>query len=254
MKIILVPFDSTKAIQLIDEYYHSNGYIIDSYYEDHILESDHYLVSLDGKSIGQISVFKPGTLVHYAINELYLSVNTAVFRQIVEIIKLEDIYVSTDNSILLNNGLEVSKTVEVQDCIYQLVPRMKDSECKNELNLATRDDISTIKDLDDGFFKNLDDNIKNHQLYIGRNSNEIFGFGIIERNRILKEYASIGMFVVKEKRGKGYGSQILKCLISKANSLGWIPMAGCLSKNQYSRNALEMSGMYSKTRLLRIKV
>ena len=119
---------------------------------------------------------------------------------------------------------------------------------------AEETDIPGIRNTDGGFFKNLENNIKNGELFIGRDGENIVSYGIIEKSRLFSDLASIGMFVLGNERGKGYGALTLINLIHQCQDSGIRPIAGCFVKNQYSVFALKKAGMISFNRLLKISV
>jgi RimJ/RimL family protein N-acetyltransferase len=69
---------------------------------------------------------------------------------------------------------------------------------------------------------------------------------------LLPDLASLGMFVVKEQRGKHYGSNMIRALIEFCLTKNITPVAGCFAKNEFSRNALSRAGMVSHARLLKV--
>jgi len=242
------------ALASIKSYYKKHNYIIDSYYEDHILEAEHYSITNTGLKVGIISIFKTETIVHFSILDKYMELHNELFNYAVSLIKPKDVYVSTENALLLCNALDHYSNIIIQDCVYQIV--INRNKRISEINTikATVSDKDIIQKFDNGFFKNLDDNLEKEQIYIGKYNNEIICFGIIEQNKILSQYASIGMFVRKEHRGKSYGSEMLKCLMNECSLNGLVPIAGCFMDNKYSRNALNRAGMFNRIKLLKIKI
>lgn len=63
--------------------------------------------------------------------------------------------------------------------------------------------------------------------------------------------ASIGMFVMPDKRQNGYAASILKVLQKLVESKGYKARSGCWYYNHNSKKSMESAGAFSKTRLLR---
>lgn len=226
---------------------------IDTYYEDHIIESTHFVIILNSKKCGYFSVFEHVLLTQFVIGEQYLPSAQEIFLEVLAISKAKEIYCSTSDKLLLLMSLDKQKEVIVQDFVFQpgFPQPGKPGFC---LLKAEETDIPRIKNTDGGFFKNLENNIKNGELFIGRDSENIVSYGIIEKSRLFNDLASIGMFVFEDERGKGYGALTLINLIQQCQDSGIRPIAGCFVKNQYSVNALQKAGMISLNRLLKISV
>jgi hypothetical protein len=226
---------------------------IDSYYEDHIIESKHFEIMLDNEKCGYYSVFNNEMLTQFVLYEKHLSKAQELFQEVLRKSEIKEIYLSTSDRLLLILALDIQKEVVVQDYIYQAGG---EKECKRgfELKRAVEKDIPAIKKTDEGFFKNLENNIKNEELFIGIDGNESVSYGIIEKSKIFNDLASIGMFVLGKERGKGYGAFTIINLIKLCEKANIRPIAGCFARNQYSVNALKMAGMISMSRLLKIRV
>ena len=229
------------------------GESIDSYYEDHIIESIHYQIDIDGLYAGYISIFENNMVTQFFLIDDYLNWASDVFAYIMNSISINSIYVSTCDKLLLITALEYSKRIEIQDYIFHVV---KTISLNNHFNIrkANNSDITGILNSHDGFFKNLEQNVHNGELFIGIYENNIVSYGIIEKSKIFHELASLGMFVIKNERGKGFGSKTVVGLIHYCKDNKIQPIAGCFSKNKYSVNALKNAGMCSTNRLLKVDI
>jgi len=83
--------------------------------------------------------------------------------------------------------------------------------------------------------------------------NELVGFGVIEKGIIREDLQSIGMFVVREFRRLGIGTNILKELKIIVKARGKKAISGCWYYNHNSLKTQLKSGNYCGTRLLRVK-
>jgi hypothetical protein len=81
----------------------------------------------------------------------------------------------------------------------------------------------------------------------------IVGFGIIDYQRIVDTYASLGLIILEEHRQKRYGASALLKLRDIAAGKGRIPVSECQYCNHSSKKLMESVGGYVKSRLLRIR-
>jgi GNAT superfamily N-acetyltransferase len=226
---------------------------IDSYYEDHIIESTHYRISIDTVICGYTSVFSNTMMTQFTLKEIFLPKAREVFSQVLRLTGVSEIYLSTSDSLLLVMALDNCSAMDVQDYVFQ----MGNTLCCNsgfQVQKAELKDAGLVEAKHEGFFPSVQEKIAREELFIGRDGDDVVSFGVIENSKLLDDHASLGMFVVKEERGKGYGSMTIARLIDLCLHKGITPVAGCFSKNGYSVNALFNAGMYSKARLLKIKI
>lgn len=252
MNIKFTPVDLSEIkpelLKNIESYHHP----IDSYYEDHVIESRHYRIVIETTTSGYISIFDNKMLTQFHLDK-FNCLAGEVFMELLSNKRIAEMYVSTSDSQLLVLALDNQKGIDVQDYVFQVdVPNV----CIPEFTIKTAESIDKELILmnHDGFFQNIEDNLARKELYICRNEDIPVSFGIIEKSKLNENYASIGMFVVKSERGRGYGSMTIIRLIEMCQKNRVIPVAGCFSKNEYSKKALLKAGMYSNMRLLKIKV
>ena len=123
------------------------------------------------------------------------------------------------------------------------------------LELANMEKDEEILNICHDFLESEIENIKrgiDEEIYIARYENKIIGFGIIEYQKIVNIYASIGMIVCEEYRQKGFGTNILNGLKNIVKAKGLQAISGCWYYNHNSKKTMESAGAYSKTRLLRV--
>ncbi len=226
---------------------------IDSYYEDHIIDSRHYVMLMESERCGYFSVFQNEMLTQFSLYEKFWVKAQEIFREILAKSQVKEIYLSTSDKLLLLMALDEQKGTIAQDMVFQEGIEIKRS-ARFFIRKAEKKDIPQIKNTDGGFFKNLEKNIENEELFIGVDDKKVVSYGIIEKSRMFDDLASIGMFVLKEERGKGYGAFTIDNLIRECKSLAIKPIAGCFSANQYSVNALKKAGMVSRSHLLKVKI
>jgi hypothetical protein len=73
----------------------SYGEYIDSYYEDHIIESKHYRIVVDDADYGYVSLFEDEMITQFSVHDEFVNNANIVFDKIIDIKSPKNIYVST---------------------------------------------------------------------------------------------------------------------------------------------------------------
>lgn len=226
---------------------------IDSYLEDHILKSQHFKIMRDSKIIGYFSIFEKELLTQFYLEKEYRSMGQEIFDKIRRYENIQRAYIPTCDEFFLSHGIDYSKRIETQAYFFQEnkknIPRekiIKGFSCK----LAKEQDIKFISEQTRDFFNDLKLQIKNQEIYIGYKDEKIVSFGVMEKSKIHRNIASIGMFTISGNRQEGIGRNTLLKLKEICHNEGMTPIAGCWYYNHNSKKTLESAGMYSQTRLL----
>ena len=93
---------------------------IDSYYEDHVIESTHFEILLDNKKCGYYSVFEEKLLTQFSLDQKLYALAQEIFREVLEKSGVKEIYLSTSDKLLLLSALDEQKGVVVQDYVFQV--------------------------------------------------------------------------------------------------------------------------------------
>jgi|SaaInlV_130m_DNA_2_1039683.scaffolds.fasta_scaffold25677_1 thymidine kinase len=230
---------------------------IDSFLEGHILRSKYFNIELDGNVIGYTAIHKKSLLSQFFIIDEHKSISQEVYFQIKRLSEVTKIFVPTCDEFFLSHAIESNRGVEIQAYFFQdhkkQIESQKDLE-NFDLVIANECDISFIKEKSGDFFDDLEKSILSKEIFIGLNKGEKVSFGILEVSKLLGEYASIGMFVIEEKRQQGFGVKTLLRLKHCCYDMEINPIAGCWYYNHNSKKTLEKAGMYTKTRLLNIQL
>ena len=80
---------------------------------------------------------------------------------------------------------------------------------------------------------------------------DLVGFGVVEIGRVVKSIASIGMYVMEDKRRQGYAKNILRRLKEMVEEEGYHARSGCWYYNHNSLKSMICAGAYPKSRLLK---
>jgi len=230
----------------------SYGAPVDSYYEDHVLESKQYRIIADSAIRGYASVFSGSMITQFSLDGEGVRRAPEIFDRVAGLGLFSEMYVPTADPLFLALALDNASAVEAQDFVFQASADVMRPAAGFALRKAVAGDKDFIKARDDDFFKNADRNIADGELHIGEQDGEPVSFGIVERSKLLDGVASLGMFVIGAHRGRNFGAMTIAALIGACAGAGITPVAGCFAKNLHSRAALEKAGMYSVTRLLKV--
>jgi predicted acetyltransferase len=252
--IIIMECEYKYLRKYISEYYINNGTIVDSFWETQVRESKFYKITDDNDIVGYFAIHKETVLVLFNIFEKYRNISQELFTIIKKYESVKEALIPTGDEFFISHAFDNYTKIENQ-AYFSIYTDKNPKEILNiELQLADIEkDMETLKLCYD-FLKSEIENKKNNideEIYIAKHGNNIIGFGIIEYQKIVDIYASIGMIVREEFRQKGYGANILNSLKNIVKSKGIIPISGCWYYNHNSKKTMESAGAYSKTRLLR---
>jgi len=242
---------------LISEYVKKLSSPIDSFLEDHIIQSTFYSICDSSKVIGYYAIHKNQCLTQFYLGLPYYHVSQKIFNHVLEDNSVQSIMVPTCDELFLSMVLDHDYKIEKQAYFFQdnKVEIPKEKLYKNgDLRVAVKNDAKKIKEVCQDFIDELEDRIENKQIFTLVEGNILIGIGIVERSKLLDRYASIGMFTNEQYRKKGIGRTMIHhlkewCYDNHLNSI-----CGCWYYNVHSKQTLESAGMVSKTRLLNIKV
>ncbi|HAS73729.1 MAG TPA: N-acetyltransferase [Clostridiales bacterium UBA8960] len=244
---------------LIRQYYESNRITVDSFWEDHVIKSNHYQIISNHDVIGFFAIFEKMTLTLFHVFDQHAQLGCHLFQLVKRYEQITNAFVPTGDEFFLSHCLDHFMRIEKQAyfSIYRDEPLDSDRQIDLELiRILTETDTELLSLAGDFFDEDAADRILNgsdyFQVYKVAHNGEIVGFGVIELGRVIKNIASIGMFVMEDKRQKGYAANILKILQRHVESKGYQAISGCWYYNHNSLKSMESAGAYSKTRLLRV--
>lgn len=238
-------------------YVRENRITVDSFWEDHVAESNHYII-VDGQdTVGFFAIHGGSMIVLFYVAPYYANLSQELFARIKKYEQVTNAMVPTGDEFLLSHCFDNYARIEKQ--AYFAIYTDKESEPERQRPIALR-----LADLDrdaeafvhcgdflDGEIKRIKNGDNCLELYLAELEGEIAGYGVIQYGNILPELASIGMFVREEYRGQGIAASILKSLQGIAEKNDCKVRSGCWYYNHNSKKSMESAGAYSKTRLMR---
>lgn len=239
---------------LFDAYLESLSGVYDDYLESHILSSKFHTIEFNDEIIGYFAIFNETLITQFYMTKEYLHLAGGCFKSILKQFDVTHGYVPTCDELFLTLSMDFHKKIDLQAYIFQDTKREVPPAVypKSMLRLANLSDVENIKRLSCEFFDDIYQLVSDRKIYVLEDE-EIYGFGIVELNKIHTNYRGIGMFTVEKHRQKGVGRSIILHLKDLCYTLDYEPLPGCWYHNYNSKRTLESCGFAAKTRLLKIE-
>lgn len=252
-----IPSTLQEIEPFLAKYVESLSSPIDSFIEEHILGSEHFLIMLGEEAIGYFSIHRKEMITQFYLAKPYWKRAQEIFYQIKKMQFVRSAFVTTCDEFFLSHALDECRSLEKQAYFFQDAGQSvasRDPEIM--VRVANVSELAAVKEHSGDFFEENEEDlmrqIRNRSIYFAERRGEIVGFGVVERGNIMKAYASIGMYTKPHLRRMGVGRSILLALKEEVWKEGLAPIAGCWYYNHNSKKTLESAGMVTRTRLLKI--
>jgi RimJ/RimL family protein N-acetyltransferase len=228
---------------------------IDSFLEDHILESMHYRIAIDGADAGFASIHKGSLITQFCLTEPYKRYGQPVFQRLRKLEMVREAFVPTCDEFFLSHALDDYRQLAKQAYFFTLGRETLGPDVirGHSLRLAESDDTGLIRQQTGDFFEDVEKRVQSGELFLTHRDGNPVGFGIMVRSKLYRDVASIGMFTIEAFRGTGIGTATIALLIEECQRQQLRAVAGCWYYNHASKKTLERAGMVTQTRLLRIE-
>lgn len=250
-KIQKCTFEKIEKKLLTNIYDHISYF--DSFLEEHIMKSEHYEILIGSSQIGYFSIFKNHLLTQFYLDIKYRYMSQDIFDKVRRYEMVEKAFVPTSDEFFLSHVFDYAKKIDTQAYFFKDSERVisTDKVLKNfDIRVAHNKDIDLIKEKSGDFFDAVERQVENQEIYIGFIHDDVASFGIIEKSKLYKNVASIGMFTIPGDRQSGIGRNTLLRLKGLCYESGITPIAGCWYYNHNSKKTLESAGFFSQTRLV----
>lgn len=256
MRIVRTSFDEIwdMMVKNITE----NGITVDSFWEDHVLEGNHYSIQDGDSSVGYFIIHGESTITSFYLVEEYAHHGQEIFEKIKKYEQVTNALVPTGDEFFLGHCVDSFQRLEKQ-AYFSLYRDVEPSSFARKSitfeRILSREDLSIVK-LAGDFFREDEDKwiLKNRDYYRAYKvleDGDLVGFGVVETGRVIRSIASIGMYVMEEKRQQGYAKNILRQLKELVEEEGYEARSGCWYYNHNSLKSMISAGGYPKSRLLR---
>lgn len=256
MNIKKSTFDEVKP--LIQKNVEENRVTVDSFWEQHVIESNHYTITEDQETIGYFSIHNSHTITGFYLRDSHIQFGKELFEKVKRFEQVTNAMVATGDEIFLSHCMDNYARLEKQAyfSIYRKeVPNTFKRIPLDFRRLTKPEEVDILKLAGDFFgeepIDKLFDEGFHYRIYMVYDQEDLIGFGVVETGRVLRGIASIGMYVMEDKRQMGYAKNILRQLCDLMRAEGYTCRSGCWYYNHNSLKSMESAGAYSKTRLLR---
>ena len=255
MTIQFNPTDGPAARPWLTAFWQTLASPIDSFLEDRILSANLYEIRFDGAAAGLAAVYGESTLTLLHLAPPFQRHSQPIFAAARRLESVREALVASGDEHFLALVLESARRSEPGAYFFQQVPDVAvAAPAGYALRPAGPADEALIRQHSDDFFEPLVPALARGDLFLGYQTDELVAIGVAERSQLAPDHASIGMFVLAERRRQGHGTATIQALIAHCRASGLTPIAGCYYYNHNSKKTLEKAGMYSKTRLFKAQL
>jgi GNAT superfamily N-acetyltransferase len=226
---------------------------MDSWLEDNLLfKATLYKLMRGNTCIGYAALLKK-TLQFFHVRKEYFRYAPALFEKFIAEKAVKKVFVISQDSLLCALIAEWEYKKVKQACFFTDSRKGGDTDTtidKAVFRTAVKADVKRIREISGKYFDDkscgfscMEERIAAGMIFVLENKRNLLGCGIIEKGMVHLDCVSIGMFVNRDFRGKGYATAILLKLKEWAYQHDLKPIAGCWYYNTLSRKSLEAAGM-----------
>ncbi len=256
MRIVKTTFD--KIQDMMVENIIDNKITVESFWEEHVIESNQYALFKENEMVGYFTIHDQSTITSFYIIEEYSHLGQEIFEKIKRYEKVTNAMVPTGDELLLAHCVDNFQRMEKQAYFSLFRVNVPTDFIRKDIKferVRSMEEASIIKLAGDFFSEDEANRVINnadyYRVYKVLEDEELIGFGIVETGRVIKSIASVGMFVMEDKRQQGYAKNILRQLKELIEEEGYEARTGCWYYNHNSLKSMESAGAYPKSRLLR---
>ncbi|WP_029192867.1 GNAT family N-acetyltransferase [Paenibacillus harenae] len=241
---------------LVEVYISALSSPFDSFLEGHILESAFFMIQEGAAVVGYYAIHNNETLTQFYIRRSHQRHAQKMFSQALEGHAVKSLFVPTSDELFLSLAIDKEFTINKQAYFFQdSQAEIADGDLSGDetFRLADLGDLHQIQQVCGDFLDQYEQRIVSGQLFTFIRGNVLLGIGVVERSKMIKGLASIGMLTNEAYRKQGVGRVIILQLRKWCRQQGITPVSGCWYYNEASKRTLESAGMVTKTRLLNVK-
>lgn len=255
MQLSLVRAEFTDVKNDISRHLDSLPGPIDSFLEEHVLGSNHYVISAGGARAGFASIHSGGLITQFSLEPAHRRFGQAAFQALRKLENVSAAFVPTCDEFYLSHAIDDYRQLLKQAYFFEAPPGggVAGSVGAYSLKVATAEDEPVIRELSGDLFGDVRKRIECGELFVTERAGLSVGFGVLAKSQFERSVASIGMFTLEPFRGAGVGAATIALLMSECSRRGVRAVAGCWYYNHASKKTLERAGMTTKTRLLRVE-
>ncbi len=183
---------------------------IDSFLEDHIVQSVFYRIVIDDVDAGHFAVHESTLLTQFHLTGKHRRLGTPLLAQIKRDFSIRAAFVPTCDEFFLSHAVEDYARLEKQACFFVeadgVWPAVNEAV---HYGPAQAGDAEAIAAMCGDFIDRYAERIAGGQLHAGYIGDELVALGVIERSAMFPGQASIGMFTRESRRQQGIGNSTI---------------------------------------------
>lgn len=228
---------------------------IDSFLEDHVRDSNHYVIEALGTRAGFASIHSGGLITQFSLEPAFRSLGQSAFQGLRRLENVGAAFVPTCDEFYLSHAIDDYRQLLKQAYFFETPPSsgVAVGSGAYSLKVASAADEGAIREQSGGLFGDVRKRIECGELFVTERAGVSVGFGILAKSSFQRSVASIGMFTLEPFRGAGVGTATISLLIGECSRQGMRAVAGCWYYNHPSKRTLERAGMTTQTRLLKVE-
>lgn len=228
---------------------------IDSFLEDHVRDSKHYVISVLGTRVGFASIHAGTLITQFSLEPGYQRFGQAAFQGLRKLENVGAAFVPTCDEFYLSHAIDDYRQLAKQAYFFEARSSTSIAAESHQCSLrrATGADEDVIRARSGELFGDVGKRLERGELFLTDRAGTCVGFGVMVKSEFQRGVASVGMFTLEPFRCTGVGAATIALLIEECSRLGMRPVAGCWYYNHSSKRTLERAGMITKTRLLRVE-
>lgn len=252
----MLSYQKTTIQKVLPDYleYAKELRLVDTYWEDLILESQVYRIYQEKEWVGCFSFHeKEQAITSFFLFPLKILYAQTVFQNILTEFNIKTAYVVSNDELLLSLCLDFHREIRIQAYFFDDAQEAAEPPvfAKERLSLAKESDLADLEAFH--FFDNLDLSDDSDIKYVlRREDGTLLGAGHIQTMLFAPQWGACGMVTAEKYRKRGVGRSIICHLKQIVKEKGLIPIAGCYYLNYGSRATLESCGFSTKTRFLKV--
>jgi GNAT superfamily N-acetyltransferase len=255
MQVSFVRAEFTEVKDDISRHLDSLPGRIDSFLEDHVRESKHYVISALGARAGFASIHSGGLITQFSLEQAHQRFGQSAFQALRKLENVNAAFVPTCDEFYLSHAIDDYRQLHKQAYFFEVPPSgsVAAGAGAYSLRVATTADEDAIREQSGDLFGDVPKRIECGELFVTDRAGVSVGFGILAKSPLQRSVASVGMFTLEHSRGAGVGTATIALLIGECSRRGIRAVAGCWYYNHPSKRTLERAGMTTKTRLLKVE-
>ena len=209
-EVVFLPCALEDVLAHIADYIGRNKIIVDSFWEEHLFESNVYKMTVCDEIVGLFAIHDKNTITLFYISPQNSNQSQDLFAKVKKYEEVTNAMVPTGDEFFLSQCLDSFSRIEKQAYFAEYTDReiLAPRRIAIEMRLADVDKDYEILAICGDF---LEDEIKKIrsgtiidylEIYIAEYNGDVVGFGVVEYGRIIKDISSIGMYVCPQFRKK----------------------------------------------------